>query len=358
MTLQRIFFVVSIVLFGAIGLLALNKKQKTSAAPPLQAHVQESKVVFEGKPIEIDLKSLQTVTKEVERQDTGKSKEISLQQPVREVPQKVPLAQAPDLLPDVDRIHLFFEKNSPLSIVETIHYKSRVSWKSNKSAWLVDYAAHYKTPIDFIARSLNTNSLNEAPEYTLKSISDGQSFNILRNDKDFSFHLLVDVSRCKMWLYVFEPTEQLRYLMKTYRIALGRLDPQRASGCLTPLGTYKLGSRVATFKPKMMGMHRMKRVELMRVFGTRWIPFEREVSGCTEPAKGFGIHGTPWAFDDANQTLVDDSSSIGGYESDGCIRLKTEDMEELYSIISTRSTTIELVRDVSQAKLPYQEKTG
>jgi len=33
-------------------------------------------------------------------------------------------------------------------------------------------------------------------------------------------------------------------------------------------------------------------------------------------------------------------------------------MEELYSIISTRSTTIELVRDVSQAKLPYQEKTG
>ena len=62
---------------------------------------------------------------------------------------------------------------------------------------------------------------------------------------------------------------------------------------LTPVGMYELGSRVAVFRPRMMGMYKGKKIELMQVFGCHWIPFEKEIEGCSEPAKGFGIHGTP-----------------------------------------------------------------
>jgi hypothetical protein len=131
------------------------------------------------------------------------------------------------------------------------------------------------------------------------------------------------------------------------------LAPEKSSGLLTPTGTYKLGNRIAVFKPKMMGWHKNKRVELVRVFGTRWIPFDREVEDCSEPAKGYGIHGTPWVYDEQRQAVFDDPSSIGGYQSDGCIRLKTADIEELYSVITTREAVVQIVTNVQHAKVPY-----
>lgn len=351
MTLQRIFLVVTILLFGAIGTLALIKKQKnknqlqtqqvvTASAQTMQPAVQS----FEEGPIEIDLQSLSSPSKTKNTIETGA---------ISKAPVASTQVTTSDPLQGVNRIEQLFQKNSPLPIVETIQYKAKVSWKQGRPAWLIDYASHYKTPIDFIARSIN-----ERPHYIIKNISDGQSFNILSPNKEFSFYLVIDIARCQLWLYYTDPAEQESVLLKTYRVGLGRTDKEHVSGCLTPLGIYKLGSRIAVFKPKMMGMHRQKRVELMRVFGTRWIPFEREIEGCTEPAKGFGIHGTPWDFDTDVQKLVDNGTGIGSYESDGCIRLKTEDVEELYSIITTRDAFVQIVRSIEQAKLPFKEKTA
>src|SRR4029077_13965635 len=113
-------------------------------------------------------------------------------------------------------------------IVETIRYKSRVSWKPGRAAWLIDYAGHYKTPVDFIVRSINGT-----PDYTAKTIGEGQSFNVLRADREFSFHLVCDLSRCKLMLYYIDPQEQQCVPLKTYRVCLGRLNPQAQSGCLT-----------------------------------------------------------------------------------------------------------------------------
>lgn len=361
MTLQRIFFVVSLVLFGVIGAVAFAKKQKNTAQKANSTVAQKSLPrAFEEQPIEIDLQKLQNsansqkLNQSTQLVDTRSSTKEERSSSMQASSPSQPLATATsnDLLPDVDNINVLFQKNSPLSIVETIRYKSRAPWKSGKAAWLVDYASHYNTPIDFIARSLNGRA-----DYTVGTISDGREFNILRTDRDFSFHLVIDLSRCKLWLYCLNPQEQESYLLKTYRVGLGRLDHEHSSGSLTPIGTYKLGSRIAVFKPKMMGMHKGKRVELVRIFGSRWIPFESEVDGCTEPAKGFGIHGTPWQYDEQTNTLADSSSGIGKYESDGCIRLKTDDIQELYAVISTRPATVELVRDFHQSKLPFKERT-
>ncbi len=357
MTLQRIFFVVTIILFGAIGVGAFVKRQKKeiqaeSLAQTIAKTNQGQVKVFEGEPIEVDLKKLSTSKHALPSASTftGSQNQNSSSQaaPLSKVITSA-TSTTTDLLPDVDRIELLFQKNSPLPICETIRYKARVPWKFGKPAWLVDYATHYNTSVDFIARSINGR-----PDYTTKTINDGQEFTVLRNDKEFYFLLVIDLPRCKMWFYYVDPEEQERYLLKTYRVGLGRLDTERSSGSLTPLGHYKLGSRVAVFKPKMMGMHKNKRVELMRVFGTRWIPFESEVEGCTEPAKGYGMHGTP--YDEEQGTLVRNDKSIGRYESDGCCRLSSQDIEELFAVISTRESYVLIVNDFMQAKLPFKEK--
>lgn len=323
MTFPRIFLATFLVLFGAIGVAAIWKKPKA----PEQSQSANAAVV-QSAPIEISLTSLQE-----------KSKPVEVVTPVQAT------AQSKPQLPDVDNIELLFQKNSGLPIVETVRYKSQVPWKRSRSAWLVDYASHYKTHLHFIARSLNGKR-----DYTPKAAREGDSFNVLSQTENFYFYLLVDISRCKMWFYYVRPEQNERFLLKTYRVGLGRVDTSRASGCLTPTGTYKLGSRVAVFQPKMMGNHKGQRVELIRVFGTRWIPFEKEIKDCSEPAKSYGIHGTPWQAEAGTDRLVDNPTSVGNYESDGCIRLAQNDIEELFAIISTHDTIIEIVSEFEKAK--------
>jgi hypothetical protein len=120
---------------------------------------------------------------------------------------------------------------------------------------------------------------------------------------------------------------------------------------LTPLGKYTLGERIAIYKPKSMGTYQGKKIEMVTVFGTRWIPFDQEIGHVTAPAKGLGLHGTPWERSSSGD-LVSSRSGIGKYESDGCIRLDTPDLEELFSIIITKPTTIEIVPDFEHSSLP------
>lgn len=264
-----------------------------------------------------------------------------------------PLAakQAQSLLPEANRIAELFNRGEPkLPFVETIVYNSSVPWHKGRPAWLADYASYYETSRHFIARSLNGK-----PDYLRQEVNNGDRFNVFRKDKDIAFYLLVDLSRQKMWFYALDQQLGQRTLLKTYVVGLGRPDATKASGYLTPVGKYLLGSRVAIYQPKVEGFHKGKRVEMMRIFGARWIPFEKELEHCSEPAKGFGLHGLPWNAD-ADGTLHEDGSSLGGYESDGCIRLADADIKELFAIVLTKPTTIEIVKDFYQASLPGSEK--
>lgn len=257
-----------------------------------------------------------------------------------------------DHLPDADRIgQLFALDSSRLPYVETLSYTSRVPWLEGRPAWIADYATHYETSRHFIARSLNRKV-----DYLNQKISPGDRFNVFRRDKKIEFHLLVDISRCRMWFYCFDKEGNERILLKTYSVGLGRLDTKKPSGSLTPLGKYSLGDKVAIYKPGTQGFFQDKKVEMIQVFGTRWIPFHQEIEGCTEPAKALGIHGVPWLMDPLNGNLIEDRSKIGKYDSDGCIRLAQEDIEEIFSIIITKPTTIQIVKDFQEAKLPGTER--
>ncbi|MBS0625935.1 MAG: L,D-transpeptidase [Verrucomicrobia bacterium] len=261
-----------------------------------------------------------------------------------------PVAVTEDI-PEVNRIsQLFTLDSSKLPIVETVSYTSRVPWLKDRPAWIADYASHYETSRHFIARSLNKKA-----DYLTQKISPGDRFNVFKRDKNISFHLLIDLTRCCLWLYAIDSDANERYLLKTYHVGVGRSDPTKTSGFLTPTGKYQLGEKVAIYKPGTQGYFQDQKTEMIRVFGTRWIPFDKEVEGCTEPSKGFGLHGAPWVQDNSGQ-LVEDKSKIGKYDSDGCIRLASEDIEEIFAIVITKPTIVELVKDFRQAKLPGVER--
>lgn len=259
-----------------------------------------------------------------------------------------PTLQESGDLPAVNRIEeLFTTEGKKLPIVETISYESTVPWLKGRPAWLGDYAAHYSTSRHFIARSLNGKA-----DYFTQKVSSGKLFNVFRKDKNFQFYLLVDLSLCKMAFYYIDLDANERVLLKTYRVGIGK---KSETGCLTPTGRYQLGDKIAVYKPGIMGLFQDKQVEMIRVFGTRWLPFGKELSPGTPPAKGLGIHGAPWSFDKKENRWVELRQTIGEKESDGCIRLAFEDIEELFSIVITKPTVVDVVHHFKEAHLPGME---
>ncbi len=249
---------------------------------------------------------------------------------------------------DVDRIRALFTTGpQKLPIVETVKYTSRVPWLKGRPAWITDYASHYATSRHFIARSLNGRA-----DYFTQKVSSGNKFNVFRKDKNFNFHLVVDLSKCKMFFYYHDTDTNERMLLKSYVVGVGRRDEHAPSGSLTPLGTYKLGDKVAIYKEGVTGFFQDGEVEMIQVFGTRWIPFAEEVDGCSEDARGYGIHGAPWYHRAEDGTLVEDRESVTRFESDGCIRLLQEDVEEIFSIVISKPTYVHIVKTFSDVELP------
>lgn len=302
----------TVVLFSALGVTALVKK-KGESAPPKAEKKNVVKVTPKAAPAH-------------------------------------PVVSAKDDFPNIDRVfQLFSTTSSRLPIVETVQYSSSVPWLKGRPAWVADYATYYNTSRHFIARSLNGK-----PDYFSQKIVEGSKFNVFRKDKKVQFHLLVDISRCKMGFYYLDLDTNERVLLKTYRVGLGKIDASKPSGTLTPIGRYSLGSRVAIYKQGTMGFYQDQKIEMVRVFGTRWIPLQQEQEGA--PAtKGYGIHGAPWSADPVTGSLIENRETIGVYDSDGCIRLSSEDIEELFSVVLTKPTFLEVVKDFHEAKLPGVE---
>ena len=241
----------------------------------------------------------------------------------------------------IDNIRRFFSKGiDKFDIVETIEYTSRVSWMKGRPAWIADYASEYETSRHFIARGLNGKE-----DYTSQNVSPGDYFNVFRKDKDFHFHILLDLSRCTLdFSYIDDETKD-KVFIKTYKVGVGRKDSYSPSECLTPLGTYQLGDKIAIYKIGVENYFQNKKTHMIEIFGTRWIPFGQAIENCTDSAKGYGIHGLPFIYDREKDDYIEDISCIQKYSSDGCIRLAEKDINELFSIIITKPTYIEIVKE-------------
>lgn len=323
MSIPKVIIVASLSLFLLIGVLAFFKKSSANKENNIATISYEE--VVEAAPLQM-----------------GEKKQIETSSGL--------LSPIVDELAsqEIDEVwRLFTTGKQKLPIVETVKYQSRVSWLKGRPAWITDYASHYATSRHFIARSLNGNL-----DYFTQKVSTGDCFNVFKPDKTIHFHLLLDLSRCKMWFYYHDVDSNERVLLKTYKVGLGRFDTNAESGILTPKGKFKLGQKVAIYKPGVMGYFHEEEAEMVQAFGTRWIPFHEEQSGEGHNLSGYGIHGAPWIYDEETKTYKENLATIGQYDSDGCIRLAQEDMEELFSIVLTKPTTLQIVTDFKEAELP------
>jgi lipoprotein-anchoring transpeptidase ErfK/SrfK len=94
-------------------------------------------------------------------------------------------------------------------------------------------------------------------------------------------------------------------IVKTYRVSTGK------NSC-TPTGTFKIVTKIIDppWYPQGGGM--IPSGDPKNVLGSRWL-------GLSKPS--YGIHGTI------------DPGSIGQSVTDGCVRMKNADVEELYAIV-------------------------
>lgn len=347
MTFPKFLAIITVVLFIGIGIAAVVKKSGTASEIAETNPSNRIEIAIENDARSIAVVPPATLLPIPPVQAPAPKPVTAQPQPVQPIK-----TSGKEPVSNVDRIQELFNKTEPmLPIVQSITYKSRVAWQKGRPAWLSDYASHYQTSRHFIARSLNGK-----PDYLKQDVADGDKFNVFNPNKNFSFYLLTDTSRSKMWFFYIDNDTNERVLLKTYSVGLGRVDNTSPSGLLTPHGKYSLGDKIAIYKPKVMGNNNGQRVEMIRIFGTRWIPFDKEVSGCTAAPTGFGIHGVPWVPNEKGE-FVEKIDSLGKYESDGCIRLSTADIEELFAIIITRPAVIEIVKDYYDAQLPGEERS-
>lgn len=337
MSFIRIFAIAAVVLFAVIGVMGVAKKKKENELKAREL-VEEST----SKPKEPAFS--ESVYQEVITQEPeDNAVEI-------EELDNIAVNEAPGN-EFVNNVHRFFSTGlNKFPFVETVCYKGRVPWLQGRPAWIADYASYFATSRHFIARSLNGKT-----DYYTQKVSSGDKFNVFSKDVNLEFYLILDLSKHTMWFYAYDVDKDLRYFIRTYKVGCGRLDKDMQSGCLSPLGTFKLSDKIAIYKEGVEGYYKDNKIEMMTVFGTRWIPYVGEEDGTQAVVKGYGIHGAPWYRDETTGELKEDRATIGQFSSDGCIRLLQEDMEEVFSIVITKPTTVQIVKTFKEAKLPGNE---
>jgi len=106
---------------------------------------------------------------------------------------------------------------------------------------------------------------------------------------------------------------------KRYRVGTGRYDK-------TPVGTFVISERIPEPPWWREDGQTVPFGDKENILGTRWMAIK--ATGTTPEIRGYGIHGT-W-----------DTNSIGRAESGGCIRLKNEDIEELFELTPVGTTVV------------------
>ena len=153
-------------------------------------------------------------------------------------------------------------------------------------------AAHFNTPVDLIVKANEVHNPNR--------IQVGDRLRLLDNVK-----FAIEVSKSENWLLVTLDGK----FFKRYRVGTGKFNR-------TPVGTFRIYDKIAEPPWWRPDGTVVPYGDKENILGTRWMAIE--ATGDTPPARGYGIHGT-W-----------DDSSLGQQSSAGCVRMKNEDVEELF----------------------------
>ena len=176
---------------------------------------------------------------------------------------------------------------------------------------------HVKAGDSLLKLALNNNTTMEAIRKSSGMASDdsvirpGQTLAIYKGD------WAIRVSKSRYRLYVYDGPR----LFKVYPVGIGRQDR-------TPAGTFELGVK----QPKPDWYNKGKKYEFgspENILGTRWMALS-PTGSTSQDLRGYGIHGT------------NDPANVGKSTSNGCVRMRNEDVDELYAITPMK-TPVEII---------------
>ncbi|MFA4980973.1 MAG: L,D-transpeptidase family protein [Candidatus Omnitrophota bacterium] len=161
-----------------------------------------------------------------------------------------------------------------------------VSYEVQKGDTLTRIAKKYGTTVELIAKA---NGLKN------NAIRVGENIKINKS----RFSIAVDKSQNILTL------KDNENILKTYRVSTGK------NSC-TPVGTFKITTKIVDppWYPPTGGV--VQSGDPKNVLGSRWLGISKE---------GYGIHGTI------------EPESIGRSVTEGCVRMKNAEVEELYTIV-------------------------
>jgi len=125
----------------------------------------------------------------------------------------------------------------------------------------------------------------------------------------------VEVSKTRIDLVVKMNGE----FFKRYLVGTGKMGK-------TPVGTFIIDKKIPNPPWDKPGGKRIPFGEKENILGTRWMSLK--ATGNTPDIRGYGIHGT-W-----------DDSSIGKAESMGCVRMKNQEVEELFILLPSGTPVV------------------
>ena len=186
--------------------------------------------------------------------------------------------------------------NTKLLLTDIPFPGRKINYVCKSTDYLQNIASAHNTSIDLIQLSNHMKSADS-------SIWEGRVFRIYKGD------WRVRISKKTLMLYLYDKDK----LFKIYHVGIGRENR-------TPDGVFVVRSKVKEPTWYAPSGKVVPYSGALNVIGSRWLSLAPE-GGTDKGLSGYGIHGTA------------DPDSIGKTVSNGCVRMRNVEVEELFMII-------------------------
>jgi hypothetical protein len=186
--------------------------------------------------------------------------------------------------------------NTKLLLTDIPFPGKKINYVCKSADYLQNIALAHNTSIDLIQVSNRMKSVD-------CSVWEGRVFRIYKGD------WRVRISKRTLMLYLYDGDK----LFKIYHVGIGRENR-------TPEGAFIVKSKVKEPTWYAPSGKIIPYSGAQNVIGSRWISLAPE-AGTDKGLLGYGIHGTS------------DPDSIGNTVSNGCVRMRNAEVEELFMII-------------------------
>jgi len=186
--------------------------------------------------------------------------------------------------------------NTKLLLTDIPFPGKKINYVCKSTDYLQNIASAHNTSIDLIQISNHMKSADS-------SIWEGRVFRIYKGD------WRVRISKKTLMLYLYDGDK----LFKIYHVGIGRENR-------TPEGVFVVKSKVKEPTWYAPSGKVVPYSGAQNVIGSRWLSLAPE-GGTDKGLLGYGIHGTA------------DPDSIGKTVSNGCVRMRNAEVEELFMII-------------------------